>query len=166
MGSAQDYSPAEMLQFGQRAEAERDFDYALRAYAYVMEQYAGTVESQMAGEGYRRVETALAGPRPSAPSGGQHRATDASTHPPASQATGAHGVGHDPRLSQRLSGLAPVAGSGGPGGVRAGDGWPPAAGSTTGGSRLKVGEGSSRQPTSGLAAGHGARGAVGAHPQT
>ncbi|MEO1206929.1 MAG: hypothetical protein AAFV45_11410 [Pseudomonadota bacterium] len=56
MGSAQDYTPAEMLQFGQRAEAEGDYDYALRAYAYLVEQYRDSDEGQIAYESYLRVE--------------------------------------------------------------------------------------------------------------
>ncbi|MEO1543906.1 MAG: hypothetical protein AAFR75_07805 [Pseudomonadota bacterium] len=56
MGSAQDYSPAEMLQFGQRAEADGDYDYALRAYAYLADQFPDSTEGRIAYESYARVE--------------------------------------------------------------------------------------------------------------
>lgn len=60
MASVQDYKPAELLQFGQRAEADGNLDYALRIYAYLAEQFQDTAEGQIAFENYRRVDERIA----------------------------------------------------------------------------------------------------------
>ncbi|MEM1370876.1 MAG: hypothetical protein AAGG72_01475 [Pseudomonadota bacterium] len=61
MRSAEDYSPAEVLQFGQRAEAEGNFDYAARAYSYLSDCFPDTVEGQVASDGQRRIAQRMSG---------------------------------------------------------------------------------------------------------
>lgn len=59
MSRVQDYSPAELLQFGQRAEADGDLDYALRVYAYLANNFPDTVEGEIAFDGYNRIEARI-----------------------------------------------------------------------------------------------------------
>lgn len=130
MGSAQDYSPAELLRFGQQAEAEGNLDYALKVYAYLANQFPGSTEGEVSYEGYARVEAALtragsqASPQPSpgrvassqSPAAQSPGSQSAYYHPPnsaqpptssqfvAGYAAAQHPAG-GPLLSDRLAGL-------------------------------------------------------------
>lgn len=59
MARVQDYSPSELLQFGQRAEAEGNSDYALRVYAYLANNFPDTVEGEIGFDSYGRLEPSL-----------------------------------------------------------------------------------------------------------
>ncbi len=59
MAKAQDYSPAELLQFGQKAEADGNLDYALRVFAYLANNFPDTVEGEIGFDGYNRIEACL-----------------------------------------------------------------------------------------------------------
>lgn len=68
--STQQYSPADILVFGQRAEAEGKLQYAAQFYHHLRNYYAGTQEGNEAAQGLARIEHMRAQQPAAQPDGG------------------------------------------------------------------------------------------------